>query len=89
MSVGLPVIVADLGYTTGLISDAKEGFRIPPNDAEAACRYILEFANNESRRMSMGSKALQMAKRYSISNQVQRFSDLAYQAMEHFKSKQI
>lgn len=57
MSMGLAVIVSDVGGAAEVIEDGQNGLLIKPRDPEALARKIMELAGDEPTRHKMGQSA--------------------------------
>lgn len=54
MSVGCPVIAANVGGVPEIVEDGKTGFLVPPHDVNAFADSILLLARNRELRVQMG-----------------------------------
>ena len=60
MSAGLPMIVTDVGGNAEAVIQADNGFVIPPLDAVALQRALVDSYADQSRRATMGRRARQL-----------------------------
>jgi glycosyltransferase involved in cell wall biosynthesis len=65
MAAGIPVITAETCGMTDVVESGFNGLLVPPADAEAMERAILELANSEERRKELGLAAQQTMRRYT------------------------
>jgi glycosyltransferase involved in cell wall biosynthesis len=56
MSIRLPVIAADVGGVTEIITNGVDGMVVPPSDASALTNAITVLMNEQSLRISMGER---------------------------------
>jgi len=59
MACGLPAVATDVGGNAEAIRNGITGYVVPPGDAEALARPIIELLQNDDRRADMGSRALE------------------------------
>jgi L-malate glycosyltransferase len=59
MSCGLPCVVTPVGGNPELIDNARNGFLVPPEDAEAAAESILRLLRNQDLAVRLGAAARQ------------------------------
>ena len=77
MSVGLPLLAADLDYMKPVITDGVEGLLVDPTDPDAITEKLRILATDPERRYKMGLAAFERAQRWSAASQAQKLIDLA------------
>lgn len=65
MAAGLPVIAADAGGPTEIITDGVDGLLTPPGDVEALAEALLQLADDPGLRQTLGDAGRQSARRFS------------------------
>ena len=69
MSCGLPVVAYDVPYgPASIITDGKDGFVVPDNDAKAFADRMCLLMGDASLRKEMGQAAMLSAQRYKETN---------------------
>ena len=63
MAAGKPIISTDVGGTTEIIEDGKNGFIVPPRDSEALAHDILRLLTSKELALKLGSEGKEIAKR--------------------------
>jgi glycosyltransferase involved in cell wall biosynthesis len=74
MSTGLPMIVTNVGGNAEAVRDEDNGFVIPPLDAGAFARAVIELHENPTRRAALGRRSRQ---------RVEEEFSLAHMCAEH------
>ncbi|MCA0153705.1 glycosyltransferase family 4 protein [Winogradskyella vincentii] len=64
MALGLPVVSTNVGGIPYLIEDKKEGLLVPPNNAEAMSKAIIEIVNNNNNRNLLVNAARTKVERF-------------------------
>ncbi len=59
MSVGIPVVVTDVGGMREAVTDGVDGFVVPPRDPDAIANALLAIAKDPERRRQMGAHGRQ------------------------------
>jgi len=82
MASGKPVIAARVGGVPEIVRDGDTGILIPPNDAAALARSIVELLNDRDRRALMGvrgrARAVSAFDGHALNARIERvFSELA------------
>jgi glycosyltransferase involved in cell wall biosynthesis len=84
MALGKPVIGTDIGGTPEMIARNETGLLVPPGDAEALAKAIVELANDNPKRQQMGSAGKVRADAHFT---LQRMTDLNealyYEVLSH------
>jgi glycosyltransferase involved in cell wall biosynthesis len=66
MALGVPVVASDIGGIPEAVRDGREGFLVPPGDAQALAARIALLASQPALRREMAERALSRAEaRYS------------------------
>lgn len=74
MSMGLPVVVTDVGAMPEVVEDGVNGFVVPPRDERALTDRMLHLARSPGDAGAMGRRNLQVARdRFSLERQVETF----------------
>lgn len=71
---GLPVIVTDTGGTRELVGD--NGVVVAQRDPGAIARAVLELASCESRRIEMGRRSSEIARRFTWKSVAQQYAEV-------------
>jgi len=67
MAVGLPVIVSDVGGSAEAVVNGENGFVVPPRDAQALSRALVEMHADPARAAAMGHASRRRAvERFSL-----------------------
>ncbi len=82
MSVGLPLLGANLDYLQTVITDGVEGLLADPTDLEDITEKLRLLATDPDRRYKMGLAAYERAQRWSAANEAQELVDLASNLLE-------
>lgn len=61
MAAGRAIVASDIGQIKDLIRQDETGVLVPPGDGEALAETIRELANDENRRLALGSRAAKEA----------------------------
>lgn len=77
MSVGLPLLAADLDYMKPVITDGVEGFLVDPTDPADITEKLRILATDPERRYEMGLAGYERAQGWSAASQAQKLIDLA------------
>ena len=75
MAQGQPAIATNLGEQREIISDGKNGYLIPTDDADALAKKALDLLQNSDRLSGFSDRAKDRAKQYSIQSHVERLQD--------------
>jgi glycosyltransferase involved in cell wall biosynthesis len=79
MSAGTPVVAADAGGTSEIITDGKDGFVVPVRNAAALAERIAMLINDKALGASMGSEGRQtVQKRFSIQRMIDKIEGLFF-----------
>ena len=71
MSLGIPVIVSNLGAPAEIVKNKETGYIVDPHDAEKMSNYIITLLNNEKLAKTIGQKAKQdVLSNYCITNYI-------------------
>lgn len=77
MACGVPVVSTNCHYgPSDIISNGKDGFVVPLNDADALADRICRLIEDASLRRSMGKQALIASKRYNMEEIVRQWMNL-------------
>ncbi|MCI0563597.1 MAG: glycosyltransferase [Nitrososphaera sp.] len=63
MAVGLPLIVTDVGGNAEAVLNHQNGIVIPPDDADAFCRALIEIYSDPVTRSEMGRRCHQLVEK--------------------------
>jgi glycosyltransferase involved in cell wall biosynthesis len=74
MADGLPVVVSDIPPHREIVDDT--GIFIPPGDVKALAKVLNKLIKDNSLRCTMGNKARERAKTFSIENTVKTYESL-------------
>jgi len=67
MACGLPVIAFDCpSGPAEIVRDGVDGVLVPPEDADALAKSILELTGDAERRRALGARATEVATRFSV-----------------------
>lgn len=64
MAAGLPIVSADVGGVSDLVTDGENGFLVPSEDADAMAEEILHLVETPALRVQMGTRSEQIAERF-------------------------
>lgn len=76
MSHGKPVIASNIGGLPELVLHGKTGLLFEPNDVTALAKCIKYLLTEEELAFNMGHEALEMSKRFSDTNHLEKLLDL-------------
>ena len=76
LAAGLPVIASRTGGLPELVSDGLNGLLVPPRDAKALNRAILELCDDPDLRRRMGEHGRQRAEAFSLQRMVDKLDAL-------------
>jgi glycosyltransferase involved in cell wall biosynthesis len=83
MAVGLPMIVTDVGGNAEAVAHGVNGWVIPPNDAAALARALLELHADSERRAAMArASRTRAANRFSLERMCQEHARLYVSLLE-------
>ena len=83
MSVGTPVVAADAGGTSEIITDGRDGFVVPIKNAQALAERIAHLVNDKTRRTAMGMRGRGTVKtRFSIPRMVEKVETLFLRSIQ-------
>lgn len=77
MSVGLPLVAANMEYMTPVITNGQEGFLVNPGDPNDIADKLAILAKDAQLRFEMGSRAFERSKIFSARSQADKLVDLA------------
>jgi glycosyltransferase involved in cell wall biosynthesis len=67
LSAGRPVIGSEVGGLTDWLKQDKTGYLVPPGDAEAITKALLDLFSQPEKHFAMAAQAREMAERYDMS----------------------
>jgi glycosyltransferase involved in cell wall biosynthesis len=70
-SVGLPLIATRTGGIPEIVHHTQNGLLVPPQDPAALAVAIIELISNESKRISLGRKAKENVRNFSIDKTIE------------------
>ena len=71
MAAGVPVVATNVGGMPDLVHDGETGLLVPPRDAEAFSRALIEILSDAVRRQRMGAAAREMvSQRFQIGRMI-------------------
>lgn len=74
MSMGLPLVVSDIGGNAEAVIDGFNGFVVPPNQSIAVAEAILKLYNDASQRRLMGMNSrIRVEKEFSLQKMVDNY----------------
>ncbi len=77
MAHGRPCVACDVGGPTAIVREGETGLLVPPADAAALARALIELASAPERRIAMSRAARrQVAEQYTLDSMVRRTIDL-------------
>ncbi len=76
MASGTPVVTTDVGSNKEIIIDGKNGFIVPPKDANALAERIISLLSNQKLSKRMGELGRETVKKFSISNTKDKYEEL-------------
>lgn len=77
MSAGIPVVAFDcISGPSEMIVDGQNGYLVPVNDYGTLSKRLEQLMDNDSLRNSMGARARESIKKYSIESIGTKYSDL-------------
>ena len=76
MTMGKPVIATNVGGVNEILKDGETGLLVPPKNPKAIAEKIKYLLNNENIARSMGIKAIEESKKYSITLHVRKLESL-------------
>jgi len=77
MAYGKPVIATQAGGLPEVVEDGKTGLLVPPDDADALARAMIELLGNPSRRTEMGNAGYERAReKFQIEDNVKATLDV-------------
>jgi glycosyltransferase involved in cell wall biosynthesis len=80
-----PVVASKVGGIPDIVDDGETGLLVPPRDADAIARAIVELAKAPERRRLMGATArAKVTPNFSLENMVKQIEDL-YEELLHEK----
>ena len=92
LSVGLPMVLSDIGAHREILGEADAAVLVSPDDTEAAARALLALLGDPARRERMSAAALQRARLFSLRRQatrlIQLYEPLVRQGSESSRSPQ-
>ena len=87
MASGCPVVATDIGAIPESVKNGVTGILVPPRDAEAAGKAILNLLNDEPLRLKMGIAARErIEKNFPLENWVNQTIDLYENAINHSRT---
>ena len=81
MTMGKPVIASNVGGVHEILKEGETGLLVPPKNPKAIAEKINYLLNNEEKAKSMGIKALEESKKYSITSHVRKLESLYYEIL--------
>lgn len=82
-----PVVVTDVGNFAEMVEDGKTGFLVPPKDANALAKAIIELLNNDKLRQEMGENAYRaLSDKFSWDEVTRKTLQVYQEAIEARKS---
>jgi glycosyltransferase involved in cell wall biosynthesis len=83
MAAGLPVVATDVGGIPELVADGQTGRLVPPGDAAALSRALLDLLDDPARAAEFGRAARhRIEQSFSFDRMVDRFADLYLSELE-------
>lgn len=77
MASGLPVVCTSVGAASGLITDGREGFLVPPRDVAGLERVFKDVLQNPAVFPTMGEQArMRVLKDYAFETMLERYAQL-------------
>jgi colanic acid/amylovoran biosynthesis glycosyltransferase len=76
-AAGLPVLATQVGSVNQIVQDEVTGFLVPPGDAAALCRRLVELIDDPEKRLEMGRRGRHHVKlHYDVDRLNDRLVDL-------------
>jgi len=73
MSIGLPMIVTDMGGNAEAVVDGYNGFVIPPNDSKSMARCLITLFEDKEKRLEMGRRSRQLVQeKFTLENMIKQ-----------------
>jgi len=70
MACEVPVIASRVGGIPEVLTDGEDGFLVPPGDTAAMAQHAVEILSDDSRRIEMGKRGRQNARKRFCANDV-------------------
>nr|MDQ3611445.1 glycosyltransferase [Actinomycetota bacterium] len=76
MAAGIPCVATAVGGVPEVLTDGREGFLVPPGDAQGLAAAIQRLVDDEELRRRMGTAAAGTARGFSVGSAVERVQRL-------------
>lgn len=83
LAAGLPAVASAVGGIPEVIDDGVNGFLVPPSDAPALARRLLQLAHSETLRTELARQGRQRVReQFSLSRQSEQYQELFEQLLD-------
>ncbi|HWC57920.1 MAG TPA: glycosyltransferase family 4 protein [Candidatus Paceibacterota bacterium] len=86
MSVGRPVIAADVGGISDWLIDGEVGYLVPPKDPAAITEKVITLFSDEALLKTMSEKARRQSEKFSIESHTEKILEVYNEVIKKYKT---